>query len=276
MCVIHECIQSGIHVTLELPASSNVWRLPILVDLQKKWSLFSSVTRGCRVGLRNHKGEVMHHGWRVMTTNARLAQALDLPCRCQNPKSHGRPVGKDVTASASYTPELARIVSGILCQELSHTGVLEECQGRSQLPEWFGLGTRCTCSELGSKGEDLECGGFSREVLQGEGVGSVQGDPSLQATPQQVSQVGVQVGPQDPEAAHAAEHRSHDGSTAGVLRVETLAKELLEKGDFRWESLEELANLFSSCQKDNPVGCFEDRKVSPGFSGCMHMEINME
>ena len=184
-----------------------------------------------------------------MTTNARLAQALDLPCRCQNPKSHGRPVGKDVTASASYTPELARIVSGILCQELSHTGVLEECQGRSQLPEWFGLGTRCTCSELGSKGEDLECGGFSREVLQGEGVGSVQGDPSLQATPQQVSQVGVQVGPQDPEAAHAAEHRSHDGSTAGVLRVETLAKELLEKGDFRWESLEELANLFFQLPK---------------------------
>ncbi|OLP95369.1 hypothetical protein AK812_SmicGene22510 [Symbiodinium microadriaticum] len=52
-CIIHECVQSGIHVTLELAASSHAWRLPILVDLQKKYGLFSAVTKGCRVGWRD-------------------------------------------------------------------------------------------------------------------------------------------------------------------------------------------------------------------------------
>ena len=250
VCVMHECIQSGIHVTLELPASSNVWRLPILVDLQKKWSLFSSVTRGCRVGLRNSKGELMHQGWRVLTTHSRLAQALDLPCRCNNKRAHGRSGGRDVSACAAYTPELTRIISGVMCQELSHSEVLEECQGSSRLPEWFGLGARCTCDELGSRVNGLECGGCSREVLQGEGLESVQGDPKPQATPPQVSQVTFQVDPTTTrEAAHQADEQSHVGSATGVQRVEALAQELLRKQDYSWEALEGLTQLIFQLPK---------------------------
>ena len=104
--IIHRCIQKGIHVVLELSERCQAWRLPLFQKLQAKYKLLSAVTKGCRVGLRcSESRPLMQKGWRILTTHHRMAQVLELPCRCPKGYQHDRCEGKKASQSELYTKE---------------------------------------------------------------------------------------------------------------------------------------------------------------------------
>ena len=146
-CVVHLCVQLGIHVTWELSERCQAWRLPLLTGLAQKYGLYKAVTKGCAVNLRDDQGSLMQKGWRVMTSLKRLAETLDLPCRCPQNYKHGICEGNNTERSAFYTPEYSRRVARVLCRELGHEDVMQECKGHTKLPVLFGDGEFCTCGE---------------------------------------------------------------------------------------------------------------------------------
>ena len=248
-CIFHECIQSGVHVTLELAASSHAWRLPVLVDLQKKQGLFTAITRGCRVGLRDKDSRLMHEGWRLLTTCSRLAQIMDMPCTCPKHVRHGRCEGPDANRSSRYTSEYVRKASQTICQELNYCSVLEECRGISQLPEWFGMGSRCACRELEHHGNSVECGECFREVLQGssEGVGGPEAqasEPQAQVCSVTTSSSSRVVGESDKQATLK--------EAPTMPEVEARANGLLQNQDFSWKALEEVLGILGQLPNGRP------------------------
>ena len=157
-CVMHYAIQKGIHVTLELAERSDAWRLPILNKIQTKYSLFKAVTKGCAVGLQDPKTQqLLQKGWRIVTTHKRLAEALDMPCRCPKGQSHGKCEGASAAASARYTKDYVRRAARVICQEMSHHETIRECQGTSYLVQGFGDGEFCTCGEVSIPGNPRTC-----------------------------------------------------------------------------------------------------------------------
>ena len=155
-CIVHYALQKGIHVTLELSDRSEAWRLRVLSRLQSKYGLFQAVTKGCRVDLKDCEGRLVQKGWRVLTTHKRLAETLELPCRCQKGNSHGR--SEQVEGSGmDYPDAYARRVSRVLLQELTFQDTMQECQGKSLLCEGFGEGEFCTCGEVNVPGKARTC-----------------------------------------------------------------------------------------------------------------------
>ena len=159
-CVIlHVCVQKGVHVTLELAERCQAWRLPLFHGLQHKYSLFSSVTKGCRVGLRSKKdGQLMQKGWRIVTSCKRVADTLDLPCHCPRNYKHGKCEGVAAKESELYTPEFTRRACRIITQELDHASFVSEAQGQSVLPRQFGEGARCVCIAVSLPKRQQQCG----------------------------------------------------------------------------------------------------------------------
>ena len=157
-CVMHYAIQRGTHVTLELAERSDAWRLPVLSQLQKKYQLFQAITKGCSVGLRDAKtGQALQKGWKILTTHKRLAEAMDLPCKCPKSYQHGKCEGANAMSSARYTEDYARRAARMICQELSHHDTIRECQGSSFLVLGFGEGEFCTCGEISIPGVPRTC-----------------------------------------------------------------------------------------------------------------------
>lgn len=82
-CVWHYAVQQGCHVSWEWSQKCYAWRLPLVQRLMKRYQPWFAVVNGCQVNLRDpKKGGLLHKGWKVMTTHQRMAQLLDLPCRC--------------------------------------------------------------------------------------------------------------------------------------------------------------------------------------------------
>ena len=147
--VVHFCKQLGIHVTVEMSERCLAWRLPLFQDLQHKHGLMSAVIKGCRVGLRDPKsGKLLQKGWRILTSHARLAQEMHLPCRCHTSYEHAKCEGGLTKLSAYYTPIMTKRVARLLQQELSEKAFLMESQGQSMLPEGFGEGEFCVCDNV--------------------------------------------------------------------------------------------------------------------------------
>ena len=108
-CVVHYAIQKGIHVSWEWSKKSHAWRLPLVQKLQEKYKFWISVTNGCQVNLRDPKSDkLLHKGWKVMTSHKRIAELLDLPCRCPKTVEHAKCEGALTGQSAYYTPEMVR------------------------------------------------------------------------------------------------------------------------------------------------------------------------
>ena len=157
-CVMHYAIQRGIHVTLELAERSDAWRLPVLHRIQTQYNLFKAVTKGCAVGLQDPKTQQpLQKGWRIAATHKRLAEALDLPCRCHKGQAHGKCEGVSAAASARYTKDYVRRAARVICQEMSHHETIRECQGSSYLVQGFGDGEFCTCGEVNIPGNPRTC-----------------------------------------------------------------------------------------------------------------------
>ena len=142
----HYCIQHGIHVAWEFAEKSDAWRLPILQDIVRKCEPHVSVTKGCRVNLRDARGKLVQKGWKVMTTHKRVAELLHKPCRCDARYEHGKCEGNMSTGSPLYPKEFQRLVAMGAQQELSMYGVQRECQGDSQTSDLFGRGKACVCN----------------------------------------------------------------------------------------------------------------------------------
>ena len=163
------CVQRGIHVTWEWSERCQAWRLPLMQKLREKVLPFTAVVSGCSVNLREAGGDkLLRKSWRVVTTHARLAESLHLPCRCPSQYQHGKCEGGNAERSAFYTPEMAKRVVRCLSQELSYHSALQECEGVSQLPEGFGLGEFCVCGDQLDPQQALTCGSclIGRSVLR--------------------------------------------------------------------------------------------------------------
>ena len=148
-CVMHACIQQGCHVSIMLPDRCQAWRLPLFAKIRDKYGLFSGTTRGCAVNLRHPKDHrLMQQGWKVLTTQRRLAEVLDLRCACSKEYKHGCCSGHVDRPGNHYTKEFAHRAARALVQELSHEATLKECQGDTCLVTYFGDGEFCTCGEI--------------------------------------------------------------------------------------------------------------------------------
>ena len=188
-CVFRTCMQLGIHCTWEWAERSDAWRLPLVQRLMKQYHLHVGVTKGCRVQLRDSSGSrLLQKGWKIMSSHARLVETMNLPCKCAKQYQHGKCEGEAAERSAFYTPEYAKRVAQILCQELSLHAFLQECRGQSSLPETFGAGESCTCGETQTNPLHVQCGNCLRGRDDVEVQGLVQGAGDSQAT-SQVSQV---------------------------------------------------------------------------------------
>ena len=158
-CVWHYAVQRGIHVSWEWAQKSHAWRLPLIQKLSQKYQPWFSVVNGCQVNLRNEKNQkLLHKGWKVMTTHQRMAQMLDLPCRCPKSTQHAPCEGSMTHLSAFYTKEFAKRVCSAITQEMTHAMLVKELSGESQVSEVFGSGPICVCSELRVHGSQQTCG----------------------------------------------------------------------------------------------------------------------
>eukprot|EP00439_Symbiodinium_sp_Y106_P070844 s93_g12.t1 len=234
-CVFHLCMQLGIHCTIELPDRCDAWRLPLFQGLQKKYQLWSSVIKGCRVQLRDSQsGRYSFKGWRILTSHHRLSEQLDLPCRCGKSYQHAKCLGKGTAPGADYTDEFVRKVAETMCQELSYTAVCRESQGESELPEGFGEGEMCTCGESKLQDFHMTCGccAMDREAL-GFTVAEAQ-DPE---------------GPQDPLANTSMEMGCY--AQAQKEQVEALATQLLKSRSYTFQDIEPLLQKVTSMSFGN-------------------------
>ena len=143
--IVKVCLQLGIHVTVDLAERCEAWRLPALQKLRFDMGLYTAVTKGCAVGLKGQDGALMQKGWRIVTSHARLAEVMHKPCSCPTNYKHAKCEGKNATKSACYTKEYVRLAIEALSREGNFQRVVEECSGKSSLPQGFGLGMMCTC-----------------------------------------------------------------------------------------------------------------------------------
>ena len=151
--IVKTCLQLGIHVAVELAEKCEAWRLPIFQKLRFEMGLHTGVRKGCTVGLKGHDGQLLQKGWRIVTSHKLLAEKMHKPCRCPTNYKHAKCEGSNTAKTTMYTKEFARLVWEAFHKEGSCSQIVEECTGRSELPESFRLGLMRTCHQ-----SDLPCG----------------------------------------------------------------------------------------------------------------------
>ena len=80
-----------------------------------------AIVRGCQVNLRNKQGQLISKGWKLMTTDEKLSQRMNLPCSCHPKTVHVPCEGSVTRETAYYTKEFAKRV----CQCV-HQGMNQE------------------------------------------------------------------------------------------------------------------------------------------------------
>ena len=223
-CVFHTCIQLGIHCTMEMADRCDAWRLPLFQRLRDKYSLWSAITKGCRVQLRdNASGKYSARGWRILTSHKRLSEQLDLLCRCDKAYKHAPTPGVGPSTKAPYTQDFTQRIAETMCQELSLAAVMKESLGESELPESFGEGETCTCGESKLHDFHLTC---SNCVSDRESLGMVVDEaPRPEAL--------------EVQAPSTPDHQSLY-SQSQKQQVEAIATQLLKDKRFRIQDAEQL------------------------------------
>ena len=273
--VLHVCVQKGIHVTLELAERCQAWRLPLFQNLQTKYSLYATVTKGCRVGLRSKKdGQLMQKGWRIVTSCKRLADVMDLPCRCSRHYKHGRCEGSAAKDSELYTPEFTRRACKVITQELDHAAVISEAQGRSALPPQFGEGIRCMCSDVSLPKREQLCGRclMSDCQLNKQGSGSVGralggnglGDEAVSCGSTSSELEGQGSGGFDVDRSELADTEPDCSgwfSQSHLDQVERLAQNMLRKKQFQHDECEQFVEYLQIPKCTRHRGLIEDKEA---------------
>ena len=219
-CIIYECMRLGSHVTVEMPARSNAWRLPMVQAIRKHFEMKTCRTQGCRVNLRDGRGRVMQHGWQMMTSNPRLAQVMEMPCRCAPNTTHGRVLHEHGRSNPKYTPEFVKRAVSVLCQELSHPEVQQECRGSSELPVLFGQSQDCSCAHQKGNQWQVTCG-VCHQLRSQEPISEPRS-----------SKPEPKAHPSDPEA------EACQWNTSEVEEIERKALELLQQSNITYQQLE--------------------------------------
>ena len=237
IAVLHLCRQLGVHCTWQWPEHCNGWRLPVVQRMLQKGELKVAVTKGCRVNFRvQEEGALIKNGWKIATTCSRLAEVLQMPCRCTPEYKHGVPKGSNLQKGPRHTPEYCKKVAQVMVQELNSAQIQDEMRGHSSLSEGFGEGMCCVCSEVCTSDSCVKCGLCNKasgtsELDVAKATGSRQGS-RLEAGNQVEGESEVSV--EELQAYMSAEQ---------VAQAETVAKELLEAKNFKTGSCEELLRL---------------------------------
>ena len=294
-CVVfHYCIQNGIHVTLEMSEHCQAGRLPILASLQSKYDLYKATTKGCRVGLREdnrRQGPLLQKGWRILTSQKRMAELMDLPCRCSKHYRHGRCRSQEQTTTSRYTGEYARQVSQALLQELDYTTTFQELRGQSSLLSRFGEGQRCVCSDVTLPNRPRQCGfclqasGSSEGVIglaseDQEGVSGLTSESSevVATGSSETSEWWFQEG--DPLEAEDRTSDLQEEEECGlyvhqIADMEAVAQQLLRTQDFQHESCEQLLEMLPY-KSGNDIGVFWVKELHCTWcSALTRMEASM-
>ena len=235
-CVIfHACVQRGAHVTIELPDRCHAWRLPLFQQLQTKYDLFQAVAKGCRIGLRSSSdGLLLNTGWKLLTTQKRLAESLNLPCHCPRHAKHGRCLSNDVQG---YPREFTRRATEAILQELDFTTVVQECQGASVLPRNFGEGSCCACSEVSLPQKPQKCAVCLGQAGP-EATYHTTWSPQAPDLSSEIPElVGEKLTEPLPEACYQQEEREG---------IEALARQSRVNKDYQHETCDQLLNMFKT------------------------------
>ena len=264
--VFQHCVQTGVHVTWEMPERCQAWRLPLLHRLRERYGLYQAVAKGCRVGHRKQaESPSMQNGWKILTTQQRLAQLLDLPCKCSRDYKHDRCEGPNLKEHSMYPKEFARRAVQALTQELNVSTVQQECQGSSVLLSAFGEGLCCTCEDLSKVVGHKRCASClttglweSSSEAPSNSASSplrsevIQNDNDtlfrwLEASESQVthklssSQGDLTADAPDVEAL--AQHVDRASCFGRIQQIEVIAQQLLKNQDFQHENCEQLLEL---------------------------------
>ena len=165
--VFQWCYQRGIHVTWELAERCQAWRIPMIQRLIKKYDLHVAVTKGCQVNLRDPQSQgFLGKGWKIMTSHKRLAEGMNLPCRCAKGFRHVPCEGGRAGITAYYTKEYVKRVCKYMLQELDHGMLVNELVGHHYLGPGFGEGCFCVCRDLKDHVTEMVCGACQTETRE--------------------------------------------------------------------------------------------------------------
>ena len=127
--------------------------------IMKRYVPYTAVTQGCQVNLRDPKtGQLMHKGWKIITSHAHLAELMHRPCSCGLNYRRAKCEGGLACHSAFYTPEFAKRVCHALFHEMNQALLSQEMSGRTCLLAPFETGLSCVCGEVNTHGSEHVCG----------------------------------------------------------------------------------------------------------------------
>ena len=170
---------------------------------------------------------------------------------------HGTCTGAKAHDSGLYTPEYAKRVAKCVLMELDQTGIFQESQGKSQLPEFFGTGSACYCKDLRipnlpeqkcihcwDRGGILEASGCEGELLEASGR---TGD--TQAQPKEVNSA-----PRERPPGEAGCHLE-------TMGVEELATRYMSQNKYDYKSCEHLLEQMSLRSPNKVRSLLQDQQA---------------
>ncbi|CAE7455783.1 RE1 [Symbiodinium sp. CCMP2592] len=259
-CVVHLCVQMGIHVTWEMPEKCQAWRLPLLNNLRVKYDMYMAVTKGCAVNHRSEpQGQLTQQGWKILTTSKRLSENLNLPCRCPRSYNHGTCSGKKAPMELPYTKEYSQRVARILKQELSFEATLRECTGSTDLVPSFGEGEFCTCGEVCLPKVPQECASCLKGRVQlqvQEGMFQEDCDDESRVTGENDDDMDT-----SGDVYVVGDGKREVFSEAQVQKIEARAKELLEKQQFSHGTCEQVLKSLPNYRPKNHRSVLQEEHV---------------
>ena len=102
-----------------------------------------------------------------MTTHRRVAEYMNLPCRCPRQYKHAVCEGDMTRKTAYYTPEYVNRFLAAIKYEMTQSQLAEELQGSNhRLPRMFGAGSMCYCKEVHVHGVRMTCGSCHVEPME--------------------------------------------------------------------------------------------------------------
>ena len=106
----------GGDVSFEWPQNSTGWNrddVKAFFDARNE-DYHEAKFHGCSVGLKSRRGDPIKKPWKVMTTNARLAQALSQHQCTHSPEEHQKCEGSETTRSAMYPAYMCHTIASAL------------------------------------------------------------------------------------------------------------------------------------------------------------------
>ena len=95
------CKFCDVSIALELPASCDYWKLPMIQNFIDQHGLQEHLVDGCMVGIKDKEGAPLKKTWRIVSDVSLSEQLSGL--RCDKSHQHGESRGNDLKKAESYT-----------------------------------------------------------------------------------------------------------------------------------------------------------------------------